>query len=211
MVLSLMNMFDVCADKDRELSRHKRRSRRSGGLLTFEPSIPKSLLLGGEHNLQTHFTLVNYQGLDMMPKHFHGFQELFLPLICVVHGVLFSTVHQEFGHKAAFYHGIMNPDKRATVQKMCSKDEININMCDYVFWNGYDDPVFLSLLYIYNFTFTHHAGNECHPVKQRVPPQGSSMEGESGPKIRPKGIVDGQQVNIPILLLVGPERRRRLG
>ncbi|KAD4385708.1 hypothetical protein E3N88_25877 [Mikania micrantha] len=47
--------------KDRELSRHKRRSRRSGGLLTFEPSIPKSLLLGGEHNLQTHFTLVNYQ------------------------------------------------------------------------------------------------------------------------------------------------------
>ena len=26
-----------------------------------------------------------------------------------------------------------------------------------------------------------------------------------GPKIRPKGVVDGQQVNIPVLSLVGPE------
>ncbi|KAJ0824601.1 putative nucleotide-diphospho-sugar transferase [Helianthus annuus] len=32
-----------------------------GGFLTFKPSIPKSLLLDGEHNLQTHFALVNYQ------------------------------------------------------------------------------------------------------------------------------------------------------
>ncbi|KAD5317306.1 hypothetical protein E3N88_17252 [Mikania micrantha] len=32
-----------------------------GGFLTFRPSIPKSLLLDGEHNLETHFTLVNYQ------------------------------------------------------------------------------------------------------------------------------------------------------
>ncbi|KVH95172.1 Nucleotide-diphospho-sugar transferase [Cynara cardunculus var. scolymus] len=32
-----------------------------GGFLTFKPSIPKNLLLDGEHNLQTHFTLVNYQ------------------------------------------------------------------------------------------------------------------------------------------------------
>ncbi|KAG2275695.1 hypothetical protein Bca52824_058250 [Brassica carinata] len=45
----------------------------------------------------------------------------------------------------------------------------------------------------------------------QVPPQGSSTEGESGPKIRPKGVVDGQQVNIPVLPLVGPEGRRRLG
>ncbi|KAL5736851.1 hypothetical protein ACOSP7_031305 [Xanthoceras sorbifolium] len=42
-------------------------------------------------------------------------------------------------------------------------------------------------------------------------PQGSSTEGESGLKIRPKGVVDGQQVNIPVLPLVGPEGRRRLG
>ncbi|GJQ94063.1 putative reverse transcriptase domain-containing protein [Tanacetum coccineum] len=41
--------------------------------------------------------------------------------------------------------------------------------------------------------------------------QSSSTEGESGPKIRPKGVVDGQQVNIPVLPLVGPEGRRRLG
>ncbi|KAF1865865.1 hypothetical protein Lal_00023540, partial [Lupinus albus] len=44
----------------------------------------------------------------------------------------------------------------------------------------------------------------------RVLLQGSSTNGESGPKIRPKGIVDGQHVNIPVLLLVGPEERRRL-
>ncbi|CAA7049230.1 unnamed protein product [Microthlaspi erraticum] len=31
------------------------------------------------------------------------------------------------------------------------------------------------------------------PENPRVPPQGSSTEGESGPKIRPKGVVDGQQ------------------
>ncbi|KAA0068208.1 hypothetical protein E6C27_scaffold980G00020 [Cucumis melo var. makuwa] len=43
-----------------------------------------------------------------------------------------------------------------------------------------------------------------------VPPQGSSTEGELGPKIRPKGVVDGQEVNIPVLPLVGPEGRRRL-
>ena len=41
-------------------------------------------------------------------------------------------------------------------------------------------------------------------------PQGSSTEGESGPKIRTKGVVDGQQVNIPVLPLVGTEGRRRL-
>ena len=28
---------------------------------------------------------------------------------------------------------------------------------------------------------------------------GSSTEGESGPKIRPRGVVDGQRVNIPVL------------
>ena len=28
------------------------------------------------------------------------------------------------------------------------------------------------------------------------------MEGESGPKARPKGVVDGKQVNIPVLILV---------
>ncbi|XP_058191570.1 arabinosyltransferase XEG113 [Rhododendron vialii] len=32
-----------------------------GGFLTFKPSIPKSLLLDGEHNVASHFSLVNYQ------------------------------------------------------------------------------------------------------------------------------------------------------
>ncbi|XP_061369986.1 arabinosyltransferase XEG113-like [Gastrolobium bilobum] len=33
----------------------------SGGFLSFKPSIPKSLLLSGEHTVESHFTLVNYQ------------------------------------------------------------------------------------------------------------------------------------------------------
>ncbi|XP_031391450.1 arabinosyltransferase XEG113 isoform X3 [Punica granatum] len=32
-----------------------------GGFLSFKPSIPKSLLFDGEHNIQSHFTLINYQ------------------------------------------------------------------------------------------------------------------------------------------------------
>jgi len=39
------------------------------------------------------------------------------------------------------------------------------------------------------------------PENLRVPSLGSSMEGESGPKARPKGVVDGKQVNIPVLIL----------
>ena len=34
----------------------------------------------------------------------------------------------------------------------------------------------------------------------RTPEQGSSPQGKSGPKARPKGVVDGKQVNIPVLL-----------
>ena len=33
----------------------------------------------------------------------------------------------------------------------------------------------------------------------RFPGEGSSAQGKSGPKARPKGVVDGQQVNIPAL------------
>lgn len=39
------------------------------------------------------------------------------------------------------------------------------------------------------------------PENLRVPPEGSSAEGESGPKVRLKSVVDGQQVNIPVLAL----------
>ena len=34
--------------------------------------------------------------------------------------------------------------------------------------------------------------------RQRVPGEGSSSQGKSGPKARPKGVVDGQQVYIPV-------------
>lgn len=45
----------------------------------------------------------------------------------------------------------------------------------------------------------------------RVPLQGLSIGDELGPKIRWKGVVDGHQMNIAILLFVGPEEWRRLG
>ena len=34
----------------------------------------------------------------------------------------------------------------------------------------------------------------------RVPEEGSSALGKSGPKARPKGVVDGQQVENPVLV-----------
>ena len=37
----------------------------------------------------------------------------------------------------------------------------------------------------------------------RIPEEGSSAQGESGPKARPKGVADGQQVEIPV-----PPRKR---
>jgi hypothetical protein len=32
----------------------------------------------------------------------------------------------------------------------------------------------------------------------RVPGEGSSAQGKSGPKARPRGVVDGQRVDIPV-------------
>ena len=37
--------------------------------------------------------------------------------------------------------------------------------------------------------------------RQRIPGEGSSAQGKSGPKARPKGVVDGQQVEIPVPLM----------
>ena len=40
------------------------------------------------------------------------------------------------------------------------------------------------------------------PVESlRIPEEGSSSQGQSGPKPRPKGVGDGQQVEIPVLPL----------
>ena len=39
------------------------------------------------------------------------------------------------------------------------------------------------------------------PVESlRIPEEGSSTQGKSGPKLRPKGVGDGQQVIIPVLV-----------
>jgi hypothetical protein len=38
-------------------------------------------------------------------------------------------------------------------------------------------------------------------VSLRFPGPGSSSQGKSGPKIRPKGVVDGKLVNIPVPIL----------
>ena len=41
-----------------------------------------------------------------------------------------------------------------------------------------------------------------HAVENlRFPGEGSSAQGKSGPKARPKGVVDGQQVENPVLYL----------
>ena len=47
----------------------------------------------------------------------------------------------------------------------------------------------------------------------RVPGEGSSARGKSGPKARPKGVVDGQMVEIPlpaIIVIYGVTREDRL-
>ncbi|KAK1417668.1 hypothetical protein QVD17_26800 [Tagetes erecta] len=47
---------------------------------------------------------------------------------------------QEFGHKAAYYHASMDHDKRAAVQNMWSKDEINIICATVAFGMGINKP-----------------------------------------------------------------------
>lgn len=47
-------------------------------------------------------------------------------------------------------------------------------------------------------------------VRLRFPGEGSSALGQSGPKERPKGVSDGQQVDIPVLEYVVMEGRSRL-
>ena len=37
-----------------------------------------------------------------------------------------------------------------------------------------------------------------HTDRPRIPGEGSSALGKSGPKARPRGVVDGQLVNIPV-------------
>ena len=49
-----------------------------------------------------------------------------------------------------------------------------------------------------------------YPENPRFPPEGSSAEGESGPKVRPKGVANGQRVNIPVPFIIDIEGRRRL-
>ncbi|ONK58030.1 uncharacterized protein A4U43_C09F7220 [Asparagus officinalis] len=47
---------------------------------------------------------------------------------------------QEYGHKAAFYHGSMDPPQRAYVQNQWSKDEINIICATVAFGMGINKP-----------------------------------------------------------------------
>ncbi|PWA77649.1 DNA helicase, ATP-dependent, RecQ type [Artemisia annua] len=47
---------------------------------------------------------------------------------------------QEYGHKVAFYHGSMDPDLRASVQKAWSKDQINIICATVAFGMGINKP-----------------------------------------------------------------------
>ncbi|KAL0926077.1 hypothetical protein M5K25_004463 [Dendrobium thyrsiflorum] len=47
---------------------------------------------------------------------------------------------QECGHKASFYHGSMDPQQRAFIQKQWSKDEINIICATVAFGMGINKP-----------------------------------------------------------------------
>ncbi|TMX04265.1 hypothetical protein EJD97_010319 [Solanum chilense] len=47
---------------------------------------------------------------------------------------------QEYGHKAAFYHGSMDGAQRANIQKQWSKDEINIICATIAFGMGINKP-----------------------------------------------------------------------
>ncbi|KAG0568238.1 hypothetical protein KC19_6G005000 [Ceratodon purpureus] len=47
---------------------------------------------------------------------------------------------REFGHKVAFYHGQMDPDERNYVQRMWSKDEVNIICATVAFGMGINKP-----------------------------------------------------------------------
>jgi hypothetical protein len=50
-----------------------------------------------------------------------------------------------------------------------------------------------------------------HAESPRFPAQRSSAQGESAPKARLKSVVDGKQVNIPVLGVSAMWGRRRLG
>ena len=39
-----------------------------------------------------------------------------------------------------------------------------------------------------------------HAESLRIPAQRKSTQGESAPKVKPKGVVDGKQVKIPVLI-----------
>ena len=49
-----------------------------------------------------------------------------------------------------------------------------------------------------------------HAECPRVPAQRQSAQGESAPKARPKGVVDGKRANIPVLSGTARGGRRRL-
>ena len=49
-----------------------------------------------------------------------------------------------------------------------------------------------------------------HTESPRIPGEGSSALGKSGPNARPKGVVDGKQADIPVPVTEVKERRRRL-
>ena len=49
-----------------------------------------------------------------------------------------------------------------------------------------------------------------HTESPRIPGEGSSALGKSGPNARPKGVVDGKQADIPVPVYGAKEERRRL-
>ena len=58
---------------------------------------------------------------------------------------------------------------------------------------------------------TRNAVRICVAVNPRFPGQGQSSQGQSEPKARPKGVVDGNPVNIPEPLTCAVGGRSRVG
>ncbi|KAL0548888.1 hypothetical protein IC582_013365 [Cucumis melo] len=69
-------------------------------------------------------------------------QEIFTDLSsdCTKYKLLYVTPEKECGHKAAFYHGSMDPAQRSFILKQWSKDEINIISATVAFGMGINKP-----------------------------------------------------------------------
>ncbi|KAH9739592.1 Arabinosyltransferase [Citrus sinensis] len=95
-----------------------------GGFLSFKPFIPKSLLLDGKHDLESHFALVNYQMKQIRTA---------LAIASVLNRTLVNVMLQqlpedEYGPGIGFreYSFMDNP----SVPKQVKESRLEVQLCD---------------------------------------------------------------------------------